>query len=338
VITGEGQGFVTYSARPATAVQTGDLVTAQASIVFDTNAPIDTPQISNTLDAGQPTSHLEVTPIQDQPSVLLNFTTHDDLNGSGVAGVDVYQSVGDGPFTLWKANILEDQAVFSAPSGQTYRLVSVAHDNAGNVETLNEASAVSVTIEQPQVGQPEPVDGAVDVPMDQPLKWQTLEAGIPADLYLWAGGDRPAQPAASGLTGSYTLPQSLAPLTTYFWQVIVHSSTGDLTSPIWTFTTQAVAAVPLPVQADFSADVLSGDAPLQVTFTNNSGGDFDTITWDFGDGANSHEANPVHFYKKGGAFTVTLTVSGPGGVNTKKCVGYIVVRQTYKKYIPLLKK
>ena len=51
-----GEGFVTYIVRPKPALPTGTRIDAQASIVFDLNAPIATPAIFNTLDAGPPTS------------------------------------------------------------------------------------------------------------------------------------------------------------------------------------------------------------------------------------------------------------------------------------------
>src|SRR3712207_7223047 len=45
--------------------RTGDVVDAQARIIFDSNDPIDTPPIFNTLDAGKPAS-------RDRKSTRLN--------------------------------------------------------------------------------------------------------------------------------------------------------------------------------------------------------------------------------------------------------------------------
>ncbi|QGY44773.1 PKD domain-containing protein [Maribellus comscasis] len=44
----------------------------------------------------------------------------------------------------------------------------------------------------------------------------------------------------------------------------------------------------------------------------------DTYLWDFGDGNTSAEMEPVHTYGSGGEYTVTLTVTGPGGEKTKE--------------------
>ena len=68
-----------------------------------------------------------------------------------------------------------------------------------------------------------------------------------------------------------------------------------------------------PVVADFSATPLSGTAPLTVTFTNQSTGDYTDLMWNFGDGITSTLINPTHTYGLAGAYTVTLQASGLGG-------------------------
>lgn len=75
--------------------------------------------------------------------------------------------------------------------------------------------------------------------------------------------------------------------------------------------------------ADFAASVTVGDPPLSVTFTNRSKGEITSCSWDFGDGGTSGETNPSHTYITDGAFTVTLTVSGPDGSDTLTRVSYI---------------
>ena len=78
--------------------------------------------------------------------------------------------------------------------------------------------------------------------------------------------------------------------------------------------------------ADFSAEPLSGQAPLTVNFTDKSGGTIDSWEWDFGDGSPlSYEQNPSHVYDTPGTFTVTLIVSGPYGSDTEIKADYITV-------------
>jgi PKD repeat protein len=68
--------------------------------------------------------------------------------------------------------------------------------------------------------------------------------------------------------------------------------------------------VDTPPDADFTAEPLSGFAPLAVQFTDTSGGDPATWTWDFGDGVVSHQQNPSHTYTtEGQDYTVSLTVN-----------------------------
>jgi len=61
-----------------------------------------------------------------------------------------------------------------------------------------------------------------------------------------------------------------------------------------------------------------GRAPLQVLFDDRSSAGAVQWSWDFGDGSVSSAKNPAHVYVDPGAYTVTLTVSGPGG--TAACV------------------
>lgn len=78
-----------------------------------------------------------------------------------------------------------------------------------------------------------------------------------------------------------------------------------------------LASIFAPVQAGFSGTPTSGVAPLNVAFTNLSTGDFDSCLWQFGDGATSANCNdPDHTFMTPGTYTVTLTVSGLGGMDT----------------------
>ena len=51
-----GEGYINFTIQPKAGVATGATLDAQASIVFDTNAAIATPQIVNTIDASPPLS------------------------------------------------------------------------------------------------------------------------------------------------------------------------------------------------------------------------------------------------------------------------------------------
>lgn len=77
--------------------------------------------------------------------------------------------------------------------------------------------------------------------------------------------------------------------------------------------------------ADFTAAPTIGSAPLTVTFSDQSTGDISTYLWDFGDHSGSTEPNPIHKYTSKGVYTVTLTVSGPEGSDSKTVSDYLKV-------------
>ena len=67
---------------------------------------------------------------------------------------------------------------------------------------------------------------------------------------------------------------------------------------------------------DFSANITEGFAPLSVQFTDSSE-NATSVTWDFGDGSNSGDRNPVHEFTTQGIYTVNLTASNENGTASK---------------------
>lgn len=79
--------------------------------------------------------------------------------------------------------------------------------------------------------------------------------------------------------------------------------------------------------ANFSASPLSGQVPLQVTFTDLSSNNPTSWYWDFGDGGTSALRNPIHTYMNTGLYTVILTVSNGAGYDAQTRRNYINVWQ-----------
>ncbi|MGD9689223.1 MAG: PQQ-dependent sugar dehydrogenase [Phycisphaerales bacterium] len=78
--------------------------------------------------------------------------------------------------------------------------------------------------------------------------------------------------------------------------------------------------------ADFTASVTSGDAPLNVQFTDTSTVPGPTEWhWDFGDGTQSTLQSPAHTYTADGIYAVTLTVTGSTGVSIETKPAFIRV-------------
>ena len=79
--------------------------------------------------------------------------------------------------------------------------------------------------------------------------------------------------------------------------------------------------------AGFSATPTSGGAPLAVAFTDTSTGSITNRHWNFGDGSSfdTTTTNLSHSYSLPGAYTVSLTASGPGGSDTKSLPSLMTV-------------
>ncbi len=85
--------------------------------------------------------------------------------------------------------------------------------------------------------------------------------------------------------------------------------------------------------ADFIGVPTAGPKPLTVQFTDKSAGQITSRSWNFGDGQTSTATNPSHTYLNDGAYTVSLTVSGPGGTHTKTRENYIAIREVLSLHV-----
>ena len=124
-----------------------------------------------------------------------------------------------------------------------------------------------------------------------------------------------------GNTTSYTV-SGLVEGTTYHFAATAYDAAHTQSG----FSNDVAATVPYsaPV-AQFSASTTSGTAPLALNFLNTSTGTITTYAWTFGDGTTASTPSPAHVYSLAGVYTVSLTVTGPGGSNTKTNSNYITV-------------
>ena len=80
-----------------------------------------------------------------------------------------------------------------------------------------------------------------------------------------------------------------------------------------------------PPSSSFNGYPQSGDAPLTVNFSDNSGGVVDWRSWNFGDGNSSNDKNPTNVFSSAGNYSVTLIVSNSYGASTNTKPNYITV-------------
>lgn len=153
----EGEGFVTYSIRPASELATGTSISAQASIIFDTNPAILTPVWTNTLDVEAPNSSVASLPAVSPPTFTVSWSGSDG-SGSGVAAYDVFVADNGGPFSAWQLGVATTSASLAGQAGHTYGFYSVAADNAGNRQASPAGAQATTTAVCANVVPPAGVD------------------------------------------------------------------------------------------------------------------------------------------------------------------------------------
>ncbi|MEM6783053.1 MAG: CARDB domain-containing protein [Bacteroidota bacterium] len=150
----EGDGFFAYRITPREDAPDAARIDAQASIIFDNNAPIETPAIFNTLDASAPVSRLRTgsTVVLDSTSVQLAWTGSD--TGAGLSGFALYGRRVDaraatsggngapppfattGEFAPIVTGTTDSTYVFEGAFGTAYEFFTLATDLAGNTEPM----------------------------------------------------------------------------------------------------------------------------------------------------------------------------------------------------------
>jgi PKD repeat protein len=88
-----------------------------------------------------------------------------------------------------------------------------------------------------------------------------------------------------------------------------------------------VSTIPNIIQAEFSASPLSGYLPLVVAFTDLSTGNYDSWSWNFGNGETSNESDPTVTYSEVGLYTVSLTISAGAESSSETKTDYIEVEE-----------
>jgi len=146
----DGEGSVSYTVQAKSGLATGATIAADASIVFDENAAIDTGNYVNTIDADAPTSSVATLPAYSVGSFTLNWSGSDA--GSGIANYTIYESEDGGAYAPLLSDTTETSTTFTGTLGHTYSFYSVATDNVGNVQAApTSAQATTLIVNQSSI-------------------------------------------------------------------------------------------------------------------------------------------------------------------------------------------
>ena len=139
----EGQGSLLFSILPRAELATGTELRNQASIVFDFNAPILTPEWVNTVDNDFPVSAMTGLPAHSSTDIAVSWSGSDV--GSGIQDYSIFVSDNGGPYELW-LETTETSATFVGIAGHNYSFYSLARDAVGNAEAPKETAEASTTV------------------------------------------------------------------------------------------------------------------------------------------------------------------------------------------------
>ncbi len=140
---------------------------------------------------------------------------------------------------------------------------------------------------------------------DVPLTVQFTDNSIAATSWSWDFDD--GSPASTDQNPTHT-----------FTVIGIYTVTLTSSNECGSKKSTEIITVKDPnLNADFTAEPLSGCSPLIVYFSDLSTGDITSWLWDFGDGTSSTDQNPNHDYTVSGDYMISLTITGPDGTDTE---------------------
>ena len=240
-------------------------------------------------------------------------------------------STGDYNSCMWQVEAGYIQAgcddftyTYTTPGDKT---VSLTINGPGGLDVMIKPSYISVT-EAPPTPPIAPVAKFVADPLEGPAPLDVRfinRSDGEIETYLWDFGD--------GASSSDAEPtHTYAAAGSYSVGLTVTGPSGSDTK----IRRDYILVGGVPPVARFVAEPLDGVAPLTVVFDNRSDGVITDSSWQFGDGDTSTEAAPTHTYLNEGSFSVSLTVTGPGGSDTRIRTGYITVASVPEPAPPAL--
>jgi hypothetical protein len=128
----DGEGSVGFSIRLKPGLADGTVITNIAKIVFETNDPIWTPPITNTIDASAPVVSVSTLPTTTGSSMFTVSWGGSDA-GSGIQHFDVYTRSANGDtWLLWQQAVTTTSATYTGANGASIQFFAMARDNVLN--------------------------------------------------------------------------------------------------------------------------------------------------------------------------------------------------------------
>ncbi|MEL7161404.1 MAG: PKD domain-containing protein, partial [Bacteroidota bacterium] len=270
------------------------------------------------------------------PPVVENQTFDTDENSTGVVGILVASDVDVEDELSFAITAGNDDNLFTLDAATGELTLAVAQDH----ETTEQ---LTLTVE---VSDGEATDAAtitinvLDVNEAPTAVAEATPTTGAAPLLVSFAGTSSTDPEENVLTYSWAIPGETDPLTgvtvdytfptagTFAVTLTVTDGEFDDTETISIVVTETPNEAPM---AAFTADPLTGDAPLTVSFDASGSTDSDgTITaynWDFGDGETGSGVMPSHDFLAVGEYTVNLTVIDDDGVTSAEVTETITVTE-----------
>ncbi|MBU0456488.1 MAG: right-handed parallel beta-helix repeat-containing protein, partial [Gammaproteobacteria bacterium] len=138
----QGEGWVSFTIKPKQNLSSGAQIKNKATIVFDINPPIDTPEVYNTIDANLPVSSIgPLSPICTQTTFKLTYSGGDAH--SGVRNFTIYVSDNGSPYLACYTETFENplttfsgSLTYTGKYGHSYRFYSRVIDAVSNYEPI----------------------------------------------------------------------------------------------------------------------------------------------------------------------------------------------------------
>ena len=144
------------AAKPGLA--TGTKINANASIVFDKNAPIATKTWTNVVDDSAPAATVKALPASEARPFKVSWSG--TTPGSAIRSYRVYVATNTGNYKLWKSSTRATSAIYHGKTDHRYAFVAIATDKLGNAQPFpKHAQASTVVGHRPRVSKLSPKSG-----------------------------------------------------------------------------------------------------------------------------------------------------------------------------------